>query len=76
MITMGRISVMIGLWLVGYVIGFLGFIIFTALAQALMNLIPFLASMDSYLLSATLSGFVGSIVTMIAVIVWSYSSKN
>ncbi len=76
MITMGRISVMIGLWLVGFVIGFLGFIIFTALAQALMNLLPFLATMDSYLLSATLSGFVGSVVTIIAVTVWSYSSRR
>ncbi|MGB9659456.1 MAG: hypothetical protein ACPLY9_02885 [Nitrososphaerales archaeon] len=73
---MGRISVMIGLGLVGYVIGFMGFIIFTALAQALMKLLPFLATMDSYLLSATLSGFVGSIVTIIAVTVWSYSSRR
>jgi len=73
---MGRISVMIGLWLVGFVVGFIGFLLFSALAEALMRLLPFLANVDSYLLRATLSGFVGSLVTVIAVFVWSYSSKR
>ena len=73
---MGRISVMIGLWLVGFVVGFIGFIIFDALARALMGLLPFLANIDIYLLRAALSGFVASIVTVIAVVVWSYSSKR
>jgi len=76
MITMGRISVMIGLWLVGFVVGFVGFIIFDALASFLMNLLPFLANLDVYLIRAALSGVVASIVTVIVVIVWSYSSKR
>ncbi|MCP8313148.1 MAG: hypothetical protein H3Z53_02085 [archaeon] len=73
---MGRISVMIGLWLVGFVIGFIGFLLFSVLVEALANFLPFLANMDSYLLRATLSGFVGSIATVIAVVVWGYSSKR
>ncbi|MCP8307544.1 MAG: hypothetical protein H3Z54_02465 [archaeon] len=73
---MGRISVMIGLWLVGFVVGFIGFILFSALAEALASLLPFLTNMDVYLIRATLSGFVASIVTVIAVIVWSYSSRR
>jgi len=73
---MGRIGIMIGLWLVGFVIGFVGFIIFDALASFLMSLLPFLANMDVYLLRAALSGVVASIVTVIAVMVWSYSSKR
>ena len=73
---MGRISIMIGIWLVGFVIGFVGFIIFGALAEALASLLPFLTNMDIYLLRAILSGFVASIVTVIAVIVWSYSSRR
>ncbi|MCP8316958.1 MAG: hypothetical protein H3Z52_14105, partial [archaeon] len=71
-----RISVMIGLWLVGFVIGFIGFLLFSVLVEALANFLPFLANMDSYLLRATLSGFVGSIATVIAVVVWGYSSKR
>ncbi|MGQ9468763.1 MAG: hypothetical protein ACUVTD_02910 [Nitrososphaerales archaeon] len=73
---MGRTGVMIGLWLVGFVIGFIGFIIFNALAEVLVNLLPFLTRIDSYILRATLSGFVGSIVTVVAAVVWSYSSKR
>jgi len=73
---MGRIGVMIGLWLVGFVIGFVGFIIFDALAGFLMSVLPFLANIDVYLLRAALSGVVASIVTVIAVMVWSYSSKR
>lgn len=75
-IGMGRIGVMMGLWLVGFVIGFIGFILFDAFAGALANLLPFLSNLDSYLIRATLSGFAASIVTVIAVVVWSYSSKR
>jgi hypothetical protein len=76
MIAMSRIGIMIGLWLVGFVIGFVGFILFDALASFLMSLLPFLANLDVYLLRAALSGAVASIVTVIVVIVWSYSSKR
>ncbi len=75
-IAMGRIGMIIGLWLVGFVIGFIGFMIFDALASFLMSILPFLANLDVYLLRAALSGVVASIVTIIAVMVWSYSSKR
>ncbi|NWG08711.1 MAG: hypothetical protein HXX80_00075 [Nitrososphaerales archaeon] len=73
---MGRISILIGLGLVGYALGFIGFLAFSVLAEALVNFLPFLLNIDSYLMRAALSGVVGSIITLVAIVVWSYSSKR
>lgn len=73
---MSRINVILGLWLLGFVLGFAAFIAFSFLGEAIVRLLPFLLNIDAYLMKALLSGFVGSFVTVILVIIWSYSSKK
>ncbi|MCP8323902.1 MAG: hypothetical protein L6N96_06985 [Candidatus Methylarchaceae archaeon HK02M2] len=73
---MRRIAVLIGLGLVGFVLGFVGFLALDALKETLIQIYPALLSVEGYLLSAIVAGIVGSIVTVIAVVVWTYSSKQ
>ncbi|MCP8303913.1 MAG: hypothetical protein H3Z50_00335 [archaeon] len=62
--------------MVGFVIGFVGFLALDALKEVLVQIYPALLNIEAYLLSAIISGVVGSIVTIVALVVWSYSSKQ
>lgn len=62
--------------MVGFVIGFIGFLALDALKEVLIQIYPTLLNVEGYLLSAIVAGVVGSIVTVVAVVVWSYSSKH
>ncbi|MCP8318848.1 MAG: hypothetical protein L6N95_03360 [Candidatus Methylarchaceae archaeon HK01B] len=73
---MRRITAILGLGLVGFVIGFIGFLALDALKEVLIQIYPTLLNIEGYLLSAIVAGVVGSIVTVVAVVVWSYSSKH
>ncbi|MCP8310770.1 MAG: hypothetical protein L6M37_04460 [Candidatus Methylarchaceae archaeon HK02M1] len=73
---MRRITAILGLGLVGFVIGFIGFLALDALKEVLIQIYPTLLNVEGYLLSAIVAGVVGSIVTVVAVVVWSYSSKH
>ncbi len=73
---MRRIIAILGLGLVGFVIGFIGFLALDALKEVLIQIYPTLLNVEGYLLSAIVAGVVGSIVTVVAVVVWSYSSKH
>ena len=73
---MGRISVILGLTILGFVIGFLTFIAFGFLGEIIIGLIPYLLTIDGLIIRAFLSGLVGSVITILVVIIWSYSSKR
>ena len=73
---MRRTAILLGLGLVGFVLGFAGFLALDALKGHLMQIYPALLSVEGYVLSAIIAGIVGSIITVVAVVVWSYSSKN
>jgi len=73
---MRRIAVLLGLGLLGFVIGFVGFLALDALKELLIQIYPALLNVEGYLLSAIVAGVVGSLVTVVVVIVWSYSSKR
>ncbi len=73
---MGKIGVILGLGLLGFVIGFAGFLAFGVLGDTLVRLIPYLFSLDGFFLRAMFSGLIGSVITVIAVVIWSYSSKQ
>jgi len=69
--SMGRKLVLVGFWLLGYFLGF-----FAWLVRA-----PLLSAIESFGLSsdaagALITGFAGSLVMLVGVILWSYLSSS
>ena len=70
---MGRAATILGIWILGYVIGFIGYI---ALVET--NAIGFLISAlvrifgNSQIVAASLVGLATSFLSLVIVIAWSY----
>ena len=73
---MGRISVMLGLTILGFVIGFLAFIAFGFLGEIIIGLIPYLLTIDGLIIRAFLSGLVGSVITIYTGILLKLNSNS
>lgn len=68
---MGRKAVLIGFWLLGYAFGFMAYVF----RQPVINFIEnFGLSADAA--GALITGFAGSLVMLVGVILWSYLSSN
>ena len=72
---MGRVKAILGIWLIGYAVGFIAYLAYPALADALAALIPFLMNIDSRLVGATITGLATSLITVAAVAAWAKLSK-
>jgi hypothetical protein len=72
---MGRVKAILGIWLIGYAVGFIAYLVFPALAEALATLIPFLMSIDPRLVGATITGLATSLITVAAVAAWAKLTK-
>jgi len=72
---MSRVKAILGIWLVGYAVGFIAYLAYPALAEALASLIPFLMSIDSRLVGATITGLASSLITVGAVAAWAKLTK-
>ncbi|MFN3621305.1 MAG: hypothetical protein ACK4TI_00250 [Nitrososphaerales archaeon] len=72
---MGRVKAIFGIWLIGYSLGFIAYLAFPMLADALAALIPFLMSIDSRLVGATVTGLATSLITVSAVAAWAKLTK-
>ncbi len=72
---MGRVKALIGIWLIGYSLGFIAYLAYPALADALAVLVPFLMSIDPRLVGATLTGLASSLITVLAVAAWARLTK-
>ncbi len=72
---MGRLKAILGIWLIGYSLGFIAYLAYPALADALASLIPFLMSIDSRLVGATITGLATSLITVSAVAAWAKLTK-
>jgi hypothetical protein len=71
---MGRRTVLLGFSLVGFAIGFFGFLAAPGFADWLATVLPILFS-SRYVVGAFLAGIAGSIVSTVSVILWSYLSR-
>lgn len=73
---MGRVAVLFGIWLIGYVVGFIGYI---ALAQtnAIVYLVEYLSRIfgNSQIVAAGLVGLATSFLSLAVVVAWSYWSS-
>ena len=68
---MGRKLVLLGFWLLGYALGFFAWLVRNPVINALQN-IGF--SQDAA--GALITGFAGSLVMLVGVIMWSYLSSS
>lgn len=71
---MGRKLVITAFWLLGFSLGFFGYLVYPTVAATLSALLPALFS-DRRVVGAFLAGVAGSIITTITVILWSYLSR-
>lgn len=70
---MGRKAVLAGFWLLGFCLGFFGYLLFPALAETAKIFPETLAS--EAVIGAFIAGLIGSLVTTVTVTVWSYLSR-
>jgi hypothetical protein len=68
---MGRKLILIGFWLLGYFLGFFAWIVRTPVITYIEN---FGISADAA--GALITGFAGSLVMLVGVILWSYMSSS
>ena len=68
---MGRRTVLVGFWLLGYALGFFAWLV----RVPVMNFITsFGLSADAA--GALITGFAGSVVMLVGIFLWSYMSSN
>jgi hypothetical protein len=68
---MGRKAVLIGFWLQGYALGFAAWLVREPMINFIKN---FGLSADAA--GALITGFAGSVVMLVGVVLWSYLSSN
>jgi hypothetical protein len=66
---MGRKAVLLGFWLLGYALGFFAWLVRDPVIAWIMNL-----GFSEEVAGAMITGFAGSIVMLVGVILWSYLS--
>lgn len=73
---MGRASVLFGIWLLSYVVGFVGYLVLVE-TNALYFLVEYLARIfgNSQIVAAGLVGLATSFLGLAVVIAWSYWSS-
>ncbi len=71
---MGRKSIIFGFWLMGFIIGFLGYVVWPSFDGWLMDFLPQIFS-NELVIGALLSGIVGSVIMMFSVTLWVKISK-
>ncbi len=69
--TMGRKTVLIGFWLLGYMLGFFAWLVRTPVIQFIESF-----NVNADVAGALVTGFAGSLVMLVGVILWSYMSSS
>jgi len=68
---MGRKAVLFGFWLLGYALGFFAWLVHVPVINWVMTL-----GFSADIASAMITGFAGSLVMLVGVILWSYASSG
>jgi hypothetical protein len=68
---MGRKSVLFGFWLLGYTLGFFAWIVRAPALQWIMTL-----GFSQEVAGALITGFAGSTLMLVSVVLWSYFTSN
>lgn len=73
---MGRAGAVFGVWVAGFLLGFIAYLAYPALSKMIVALVPFLLGLDTQIVGAMMAGIASSIVTLIVVMLWAYSSSG
>ena len=74
---MGRITTLLSIWIVSFVIGFVGWMMYPQISSLLSGLAPILLGIvDAQITNAVMAGFATSIVSVVIVLVWANRTKN
>ena len=74
---MGRITTLLSIWIVSFVIGFVGWMMYPQISSLLSGLAPILLGVvDAQITNAVMAGFATSIVSVVIVLVWANRTKN
>ncbi len=68
---MGRKLVLLGFWLLGYALGFFAWLVRAPVLSFFMSL-----GLSQETAGALITGFAGSTVMLVAIILWSYLSSS
>jgi len=68
---MGRKLILLGFWLLGYFLGFFAWLVRVPVISALENI-----GLSSDAAGALITGFAGSLVMLVGVIMWSYMTSS
>ena len=73
---MGRLMGIIGIWVAGFSLGFIGYLAYPGISQMAVSIIPSLMSLDSQIVGAMVAGMASSFITVLAVTIWAYTSRT
>lgn len=73
---MGRLLAILGIWIAGFFLGFIGYLAYPGLSQMVVSIIPALISIDSQMVGAMVAGMASSFITVLAVSIWAYASRS
>jgi|TARA_B100000315_G_scaffold238441_1_gene256237 hypothetical protein len=73
---MGRLLVILGIWIAGFSLGFIGYLAYPMLSQMAVSIIPALISLDGQMIGAIVAGMASSFLTVLAVSLWAYASRS
>jgi len=68
---MGRKTVLLGFWLLGYALGFFAWLVRSPVINFIVSL-----GVSGEVAGALITGFGGSLMMLVGVILWSYTSSN
>ncbi len=68
---MGRKTILLGFWFLGYALGFFAWLVRAPVINFIMSL-----GVSAEMAGALITGFAGSTVMLVGVILWSYLSSN
>jgi hypothetical protein len=68
---MGRKTILFGFWLLGYFLGFMAWLVRAPVIQFIENF-----GLTADAAGALITGFAGSLVMLVGVILWSYLSSD
>ena len=73
---MGRLMGIIGIWVAGFSLGFIGYLAYPGISQMAVSIIPSLMSLDSQIVGAMVAGMASSFIAVLAVTIWAYTSRS
>ena len=72
---MGKLAIIFGIWAVGFILGFGGYLASPSIGKFLMDTLPQIFVSEA-LVGSFISGLASSIITVVSVIVWVRMSRS